>query len=164
MNEVELTVYKTAVYDEVAKTTSYTGAKMVGDDGAYERIATTDEDLEMLERFWNEAASGALDQLKPYMVSCVNGDSFDVKLRMSEGFDINLSDSIQTSLFSYFVAMIVSKWFKMANKPEAEGYGVEAAGAMDDAMNKICHRKKPVRARKSKCCGCTFGEAHGTVG
>lgn len=150
MTQIELTVVKTSVYNEVAKTTSYTGAKMVGDDDAYLRIFTTDEDQEMLERFWDEASSGAVEQFKPFIGQCSNGDIFTVQLVLSSSFDTNLKDSIQSSLFSYFVAMIVSKWFKMANKSEAEGYGMEAVGAMDDVMKKIYYRKKPVRVAPVK--------------
>lgn len=145
MTQIELTVVKTAIYNEVAKTTSYTGARMVGDEDAYLRIFTTDEDQEMLERFWDEAVSGAIDQLKPFIEQCGNGESFTVVLSLSSSFDTNLKDSIQRSLFSYFVAMIVSKWFKIANKGESEGYGVDAVGAMDDVMKKIYYRKKPTR-------------------
>ena len=41
--EITLKVNKEAVYDEVAKTTEYTGAKMT-DEQAYDLIATTEED------------------------------------------------------------------------------------------------------------------------
>ncbi len=145
MTQIELTVGKSAVYNEVAKTTSYTGAKMVGDDDAYLRIFTTDEDQEMLERFWNEAASGAIEQFKPFIGQCSNGESFTVGLNLSSSFDTNLKDSIQSSLFSYMVAMIVAKWYKFTNKGESESYGNDAVGAMDDVMKKIYYRKKPVR-------------------
>jgi hypothetical protein len=50
MIDIILTVNKEKVYEEVAKTTSYTGAKM-DDELAYDRIFTTDEDKSMLERF-----------------------------------------------------------------------------------------------------------------
>ena len=68
MTEIELTVQKASVYDEVAKTTSYTGAKMTGDDDAYERIFTTDDDRMMLERFWVEACSAVTEQFKPFLL------------------------------------------------------------------------------------------------
>lgn len=145
MTQIELTVVKTAVYNEVAKTTSYTGAKMVGDEDAYLRIFTTDEDQEMLERFWDEAVSGAEEQFKPFIVSTSNGENFTATLSMSSSFDINLKNSIEKSLFSYMVAMIVAKWYRIANKQEAESYGNDAIGAMDDVMKKIYYRKKPVR-------------------
>lgn len=145
MTQIELTVVKTAVYNEVAKTTSYTGAKMVGDEDAYLRIFTTDEDQEMLERFWDEAVSGAIEQLKPFIGTWSNTDSFTVQLNLSSSFDTNLKDSIQSSLTSYMVAMIVAKWYRIANKQEAESYGNDALGAMDDVMKKIYYKKKPVR-------------------
>ena len=50
MTDIALTVNKESVYEEVAQTTSYTGAKM-NDELAYNRIFTTDEDKSMLERF-----------------------------------------------------------------------------------------------------------------
>ena len=42
-----LSVKKEDVYNEVAKTTSYTGAKM-DDDAAYDRIFTTEDDLSLI--------------------------------------------------------------------------------------------------------------------
>lgn len=145
MVQITIKIEKDAVYNEVAKTTSYTGSKKIGDEGAYERIFTTDEDQEMLARFWNETVSGAIEQFKSFIGEWSNSDSFTVQLTLSNRFDTNLKDSIQSSLFSHFVAMIISKWFRMANKEEAEEYGIEAAGAMDDVMKKIYYRKKPVR-------------------
>lgn len=55
MIEIVLTIDKENVYWKVAQTTFYTGAKTKMDDnGAYERIFTTDDDKLMLERFWNK--------------------------------------------------------------------------------------------------------------
>lgn len=50
MTDIALTVNKESVYEEVAQTTAYTGAKM-DNELAYNRIFTTDEDKSMLERF-----------------------------------------------------------------------------------------------------------------
>lgn len=49
--EITLTISKPDVLKEVAQTTSYTGSKKVGDDGALDRIATVDEDQPELQRF-----------------------------------------------------------------------------------------------------------------
>lgn len=154
MTEITLTINKASVYNEVAKTTSYTGAKMTGDEGAYERIFTTDDDRMMLERFWVEACSAATEQFKPFLLSVSEQPEshgveldrdYSVELELSSSFDVHLRDSIETSLFSFFVALIVGKWYRFANKPEAEAYGTEAAGMMDDVMRKIYYRKKPRR-------------------
>lgn len=53
--EITLTANRAEVFREVAQTTSYSGAKMSGDDGAYERISTVDEDADELQRFWDES-------------------------------------------------------------------------------------------------------------
>lgn len=154
MKEVTLTVSKAGVYEEVAKGSNYTGAKMVGDEGAYERIFVTDEDRLLLERFWVEACSAATAALRPFLVAVsAQPESHGVdlsadyvaELELSSMFDDSLSDSMQGSLFSYFVAALLSKWYKYANKPEAESYGVEALGYIEDVVRKAYWRKKPTR-------------------
>lgn len=154
MIDVTLTVSKANVYNEVAKTTSYTGAKMQGDDSAYKRIFTTEEDRMMLERFWVEACNAATEQFKPFLKSVSEQSEgedveleqdYDVELELSSSFDTSLEGSIATSLFSFFVALIVSKWYKFTNKGEAESYGVDAAAMMEDVMKKIYFKKKPKR-------------------
>ena len=61
MTDIVLTVNKESVYEEVAQTTSYTGAKM-DDELAYNRIFTTDED----KVCWN--ASGVRVRIQSVIV------------------------------------------------------------------------------------------------
>ena len=68
MIDIILTVNKEKVYEEVAKTTSYTGAKM-DDELAYDRIFTTDEDKSMLERFWCESKNTICNSLKKMLLA-----------------------------------------------------------------------------------------------
>lgn len=146
MTPIELRVNKQTVYEEVAKTTAYTGSRMEGDGSAYNRVFTTDEDQEMLARFWDEAASGATEQLMPWLKEDNSTASeYVVNLMVSSSYDTVLNESVKKSLFSYFVAMIVAKWYRIANKQDSEAYGNDAMGAMDDVMKKIYHKKKPVR-------------------
>lgn len=154
MIDVTLTVSKQQVYDEVAKTTSYTGTKMQNDNSAYDRIFTTDSDRSMLERFWTEACNAATEKLKKFLVSVSDnseGGTIDlsrdyvVELELSSSYDENLTESIQASLFSFFVSAIVSKWYKFTNKGEADGYAADAVGMMNDVMGKVYFRKKPKR-------------------
>lgn len=154
MIRVELNVNKANVYNEVAKTTSYTGDKMTGDEGAYERIFTKDDDRLALERFWVEAANAVTDLLKQYIVEvssqpeshCLELDrNYEVKLDLSNSFDVNLTGSMETSLFSFFVMYIVAKWYKYTNKEEAESYAAESAAMLDDVTSKLYYRKKPTR-------------------
>lgn len=155
MKNITLTVNKAYVYDEVAKTTSYTGLKMMAvDNDAYNRIFTTDEDRLLLERFWVETCNTTTSQFKPFIKSLNSqpishgidlSRNYTVELELSNSFDENLSEAMETSLFSFFVSSIVSKWFGFANKPEMESYTTEAVAIMNDLMQKIYYKKKPTR-------------------
>lgn len=148
MIEVMIQIEKDKVLAEVGKTTGYTGAKMDGDGNAYDRIQTTDDDEEVLERFWNEAASATVGHFRQFVTSSsTNADSgnLEVMMSLSSAYDETLTASVQTSLKSYFVNYIVGKWYKFTNKGEADGYLAEAKRMMDDAASKIYYRKKPKR-------------------
>ena len=139
-------INKAEVLREVAKTTSYTGAKMKEDD-AYERIFTTRDDEEMLERYWDESKSAACNILKEFVIGYNEIDNalFALNLKFSKSFDKNLLESMRASLFSFFVMSITAKWFTMSNKEEAEGYAATAAAHLEDFMRKAYYKKKPTR-------------------
>lgn len=143
--EITLKVNKETVYDEVARTTEYTGAKM-DDEHAYEVISTTDEDKAMLERFWNECKNMICNSLKKVLVSEVEAEGeYSLTLGLSTAFDESLTESMQRSLFSFFVMNITAKWYTFANKSEATGYATEAATYIEDIMRKAFFKKKPTR-------------------
>lgn len=154
MNNITLTVNKQKVYDEVAKTTAYAGAKMTDDSGAYDRIFTTNADRMMLERFWVEACNVATEEFKPFIISVSEQSegyevdltkNYSVELELSSRFDTNLKGSMETSLFSFFVATIVGKWCKFTDKGETDSYINDAQKAMMDIRSKMYYRKKPMR-------------------
>ena len=86
MADIVLTVNKEKVYEEVAQTTSYTGAKM-DDEHAYERIFTTDEDKSMLERFWNESKNTVCNSLKKILLSEIEASG---EYQLSLGYRVHL--------------------------------------------------------------------------
>lgn len=144
--KITLTVKKSIVWDEVAKTTGYTGDKIVGDDNAYERILLTDEDSKQLQRFWEEAAAAANDQLKEMLVSSSPMSSdYQVELLVSSNYDTTLNGSVQTALTSYFIAAISGRWFKFSKKDECESYFADAVSMINDALRKLYSRKRPKR-------------------
>ena len=145
MADIVLTVNKEKVYEEVAQTTSYTGAKM-DDEHAYERIFTTDEDKSMLERFWNESKNTVCNSLKKILLSEIEASGeYQLSLGVSRSFDEALTESMNRSLFSFFVMSITAKWYTFTNKEEATGYATEAAIYMEDVMRKAFFKKRPIR-------------------
>lgn len=150
MPTITLTVNKAEVWDEVAKTSGYTGDKMTDtDEKAYERIMITDEDQKSLQRFWEEAVAVANDQLKEMLESAspMNSD-YNVSLHVSNSYDQVLNPSVQATLTSYFISAIVGRWYKFCNKSEAADYFTEAAAMMDDVLRKLYSRKRPRRPNR----------------
>lgn len=155
MQEITITIDKSKVWHEVAKATSYTGAKMMADDpGAYNRIFVSDEEREMLERYWVEACSLATDTLKPWLSEVGSQPihhgvdittDYEATLSMSDRYDASLTDSVQAALLSFFVATILSKWYRLTNKSETEAYATEAAAMLQRVEQKLYHKIKPTR-------------------
>lgn len=152
--EISLSVSKNKVYDEVAKTTSYVGAKAADDGSLYERIFTTDEDRLMLERFWNEACNTANQVFMPFL-DAVSGQgdasaldmakNYVVTVSLGECFDEKQKAGMESSLFSFFVSYITGKWFRMTSPNDAEMCANDAVAALDDVKRKLYHKKKPTR-------------------
>lgn len=155
--DISLSVAKSAVMNEVAKQTSYIGAKITTSDGsnAYEQIFTTNDDYSILERYWREAISAITVNLRKFIktVSPVPSGSqidpnevFALTLSMPSRFDSNQTPSIQSALFSYFTNFITSKWLAVSYKPDAEYYERYAEESMKEIMIKIYYKKPATRS------------------
>lgn len=143
---ITLTISQTDVLAEVAQTTGYTGAKMVGDDGAYERISTVDENDDELKLFWDECRAEVTKAFARLLESeSMSGTNYNLVLNVSVAFDDNLKVSMQLGLFSYFVQSIVAKWYVYTNKQEAGSFAKRAAALLDEVREKAFFKKKPTR-------------------
>lgn len=143
--EVTLTINKESVFDEVAMTAEYTGAKMA-DETAYERISLTDENREILNRFWSESKTLICGHLKRMFISEEDTeDSYTLSLELSESFGSQLTTNLLSSLHHFFVANIISKWYALTNKEEAAGYATAAASYIEEIMRKAYSKEKPSR-------------------
>lgn len=70
METITIQVFKDDVYEEVAKATDYTGAKLIdGDEKARDRILATDSELSDLGRFWEESVLATNERLKQMLIS-----------------------------------------------------------------------------------------------
>lgn len=156
MKEINITIVKLNVYEEVARTTSYVGAKMLTeqDPGAYERIFATDADRGQLERFWAEVCNIVTGLVKPFVLELSEqgdphgvelGRNYMLRLGMPQRFDERMQGAIIDGLHSFFVEMITAKWFRFANKGEAEAYAHSAEAMLKDVERKLYWRKKPAR-------------------
>lgn len=143
MNDLSFTITRTAVYNEVAKTTSYDGKKAKEDGNAYERLRTTPEDEEMLQRFWGEACDVVTAIVKPFLVSVTCDNQFTIELSLPARYDCALNKTLQDSAFSLIVNLIISKWYGIANKEEERKYAELAIELAAKIRSTVFYRKKP---------------------
>lgn len=146
--EIILSVKQSAVFKEVAQTTSYTGAKMADDANAYERILTVDEDRSELMRFWDESraeVSQTFIRLLAREGMAEDGDTYNLVLNVSVAFDTALQPGMELGLFSYFVQNITGKWYVFTNKKEAGEFIDRGSALLAEVKEKAFFKKKPVR-------------------
>lgn len=145
--KVNFYIDKAKVYEEVMMTTEYMGAKATDAEITYERMSVVEDDKNALERFWNESKNTVCNSLKRMLTSETEDENgvYNLSLELSEAFDTNLTGSMQSGLFSFFVLNITSKWCNFMTKNEANGCALEAAIYMDEFLRKALHKKRPTR-------------------
>lgn len=147
-----LTIKKSDVYEEVAKTTAYIGAKNKLEDGksAFDQVFVTDEDLTMIERFFNESLDALRNVLKRFISggSGVDG-TITWQLEMPSRFDDNLLSSINSSANSFLVNSIIGKWCEITANDKVKEYVDNAAALLLDIKDKAFFKKKPTRTKIS---------------
>lgn len=158
---ITIQIIQDDVYEEVAKATDYTGAKLIDSDAdARDRILAADDDLAELSRFWEESTLAVNEHFKEMLISGnsgqiktteTRGDSrlspfgYEAVIEVSKSFDKALATSVQSTLRSFFIASIIGQWFKFANKGEAKDYFAQAAEMMETAERLLYSRRKPTR-------------------
>ena len=147
-----LTIKKSDVYEEVAKTTAYIGAKNKLEDGksAFDQVFVTDADLTMIERFFNESLDALRNVLKRFISggSGVDG-TITCQLEMPSRFDNNLLSSINSSANSFLVNSIIGKWCEITANDKVKEYVDNAAALLLDIKDKAFFKKKPTRTKIS---------------
>lgn len=148
--EINILVSVRSVLDEVAQKAGYTAVKRVpdpnmeGDDGAYDRVTTVDEDEAELMQFFGECRSWLAlefsDMLVKEGMDAENEDSYGLMLNVNDGFNIALLPSLQLSLFNFFVYGILYRWFMYTRKEESDGYAALSA-SMFDGIKKYTLRR-----------------------
>ena len=152
MADLVITIKRSDVYEEVAKTTAYIGAKNKLEDGksAFDQVFVTDADLTMIERFFNESLDALRNVLKRFIsyVSGVDG-TITWQLEMPIRFDDNLLSSINSSVNSFLVNSIIGKWCEITANDKVKEYADNAAALLLDIKEKAFFKKKPTRTKIS---------------
>lgn len=152
MANFTLTITKSDIYEEVAKTTAYIGAKNKLEDGksAFDQVFVTDADLTMIDRFFNESLDSLRNVLKRFISGVSVADvTITWQLEMHSRFDDNLLESIKSSANSFLVNSIIGKWCEITANDKVKEYADNAAALLLDINDKAFFKKKPTRIKIS---------------
>ena len=152
MADSTLTITKSDIYEEVAKTTAYIGAKNKLEDGksAFDQVFVTDADMTMIDRFFNESLDALRNVLKRFISGGSGvGGTITWQLEMPSRFDDNLLESIKSSSNSFLVNSIIGKWCEITANDKVKEYADNAAALLLDIKEKAFFKKKPTRTKIS---------------
>lgn len=152
MANFTLTITKSDIYEEVAKTTAYIGAKNKLEDGksAFDQVFVTDADLTIIDRFFNESLDSLRNVLKRFISGVSVADvTITWQLEMPSRFDDNLLESIKSSANSFLVNSIIGKWCEITANDKVKKYADNAAALLLDINDKAFFKKKPTRTKIS---------------
>lgn len=152
MANFTLTITKSNIYEEVAKTTAYIGAKNKLEDGksAFDQVFVTDADLTIIDRFFNESLDSLRNVLKRFISGVSVADvTITWQLEMPSRFDDNLLESIKSSANSFLVNSIIGKWCEITANDKVKEYADNAAALLLDIKDKAFFKKKPTRTKIS---------------
>ena len=144
MRTIDIYISKADVYEEVAKTTAYTGAKQATDEGGFDKVFLSDAETEMLDRYWNEVCTDISLRLSEWIVD-VEPSSATITLAVADGFNDALTDSLTQAITSYFVTTLLYKWYSIAMPTLAEGMVAESITHIKRVTELVNQRKRPTR-------------------
>lgn len=144
MRPIEIFINKADVYDEVVKTTAYTGAKQAIDDKSFDKVFMSDAEFEMLDRYWKEICAEISLKLSEWIES-IETESAVITLNVADGFNDALTESLTQAITSYFVTSLLSKWYSIAIPALAEGMIAESILHIKRVTELVNQRKRPVK-------------------
>lgn len=150
MADLVITIKRSDVYEEVAKTTAYIGAKNKLEDGksAFDQVFVTDADMTMIDRFFNESLDALRNVLKRFISGGSGaGGTITWQLEMPSRFDDNLLESIKSSSNSFLVNSIIGKWCEITAPDKVKEYADNATALLADIKDKVFHKSAPSRVK-----------------
>lgn len=144
MKLLQFTIDKNKVYNDVARITSYQGAKAT-DVTAYDRMLIVDEDKELLDRYFNESKSQLTTVIKKYFVSDTEAnEQYTLNIKVYDNFKDGFIADIQDSLYGFFKESIVAKWYLLTNKEESANSTAQMASILEDILIRLFYKNPPL--------------------
>ena len=142
--EVICRVRKDLVLEEISRLTGYTGK--TSNEVDVDKISVTSDEGELMTSFW-KATINELFSIVERFASTVDNkeDEASYNLNMPSNFDVKATSSIETTMQSFMVNLICSKWFNISKKEEVKYYTSEAERNSLNIRSLLNKRCKPTK-------------------
>lgn len=130
--KIQIGISKAAVMAEIERKTNYTGRKRVGDEDAYDRIRTIDEDREELDNFFDEVRVELVSGLSGRITDeSDDGECYNVEMEVDDSFRLMFKKVLEKALFNVFVYGILARWSRYVDAKEMESNAKLSADSID---------------------------------
>lgn len=139
---ITIQLNKADVMPEVYKITGYTGAKT----GDVDKISSTEDDENILDSYFGEAASYLDDILGRWgYLSQDNSTGCQITLDMPSNWNANVLSSLTKTMKQYMVDYICMQWFNLSKKDDVEYYSSLCAEISQSIKRYLLERIRPTR-------------------
>lgn len=146
MKTLNYNITKEAILNEASLLSAYAGLKNPDGEKIFSRVALSDEDNELLTRFWTEMTGKVTDCLQSLIKSSVaDENSFTIELELSNSYDENLNGSVENDLTMAIANGVTGSWFSLSLPDKASEWKALSESLLLRAFKKLCHRRRPLR-------------------
>lgn len=148
MLSFDIIILKSDVLREVEKTTLYTGGKTetANQTVFQDRVATTDKDADLLQRYWRDACAHLVDTLRAFITAVEFGqESLKLTLEAGSSYDTTLTPAVENGILYHLSATITARWFAITFPDRAAEWRREALNKFECILANLYHHRKPVR-------------------
>lgn len=151
--EIQLTIKKLDVFNEVGRATAYYGTASGEGAPGYDTAAATPDDRELLETYWRGAKNDILrlsQRFTPLELSAATNnqtadthEDFTLSLTMPATWDTNTTEGLRNAMRLYLIHDITAKWAMRAIPSAAEGMATQSTADASTITQLLHHTKRP---------------------
>lgn len=151
--EIQLTIKKLDVLNEVGRATAYYGTASGEDAPGYDTAAATPDDRELLEQYWRSSKNDILrmaQRFTPLELSAATNnqtadehEDFTLSLTMPSTWDGNTTESLRNAMRLYLIHDITAKWAMRAIPSAFEGINALSTADVTTISQLLHHTIRP---------------------
>ncbi len=145
MKIINIAISKHDILEEARLASAYAGARG-GSTADFDRVAASEADHRLLERFWTEASSRLVTALRPVLREVDRpGAELRMTLALSSSASETMCDEIEAGCRAFMAASVSARWFGTVRREEAAAAEAFAEAELNALSERIFFRTSPRR-------------------